>query len=83
VTKKELALTKKWVEIWKRAGPELERIRLEEVRNTDTTRAILILNDAFESARRIQPARKSSGLVEQQALFMKARRSGIPSGTVR
>lgn len=73
MTKKERAMTKKWVEIWKRAGPELERIRLEEVRNTDTTRAILILNDAFESARRIQPASKTSGLVEQQALFMKAR----------
>jgi hypothetical protein len=74
VTKKELALTKKWVEIWKRAGPELERIRLEEVRGTDTTRAILILNDAFESARLTCSVRNTSGLVEQQALFMKARR---------
>ena len=74
MTKKELALTKKWVEIWKRAGPELERIRLEEVRGTDTTRAILILNDAFESARLTGSVRNTSGLVEQQALFMKARR---------
>ncbi len=65
---------KRWVETWKKAGPELERIRREEVRRTDTTRAILILNDAFESARIQYPAKPTSGLVEQQAIFKKARK---------
>ncbi|MCI0746808.1 MAG: hypothetical protein L0Y58_15505 [Verrucomicrobia subdivision 3 bacterium] len=63
---------KKWVETWKTTGPILERLRREEVKQTDTTESILILNDAFESARLHYPLRPTSGLVEQQAWFMKA-----------
>ncbi len=69
-TPEELALAKKWLETWKRAGPELERIRREEIRKTDTPTAVALLAGAFESARFMGlPQRPSSGLVEQQRLF--------------
>jgi len=62
---------KEWVAAWKRAGPELERMRFEDVRRTDTAEAIEVLSDAFEWALRQYGARPSSGLVEQQAIFKK------------
>jgi hypothetical protein len=64
---------REWVAAWKRAGPELERIRFENVRQTKTADAIAQLSDAFEWALRQYGPRPSSGLVEQQAIFKKLR----------
>ena len=54
---------------WKRAGPELERIRMAEIRKADTTRAIIALDGPFQSALLHYKPRLSSGLVEQQRIF--------------
>ena len=66
-------LVRRWVENWRQAGPELERLRAEEIRNSDTAAAIEQLSDAFESARREWSAPATSGLVEQQRLFARLR----------
>jgi len=66
-------LIRRWVETWKEAGPALERLRTEEIRNSDTAAAIEQLSDAFESARRQWKPPATSGLVEQQRLFAKLR----------
>ncbi len=73
MTEEEKQLTLRWIECWRRAGPELERIRAEEIRATDTARSIQILDDAFESAIRLNPPQATSGLIEQQRLFVRAR----------
>jgi hypothetical protein len=64
----------RWVQTWRKAGEELEKIRREEIRNSSTQTAILALNDAFISAIRLNPIRMTSGLVEQQRLFRKMKR---------
>ena len=62
-----------WVRNWQKVGPILERLRDEEIRNTDTAAAIEQLNDAYESARLHWTPPKTSGLVEQQRWFAKLR----------
>ena len=71
----ELAQMKLLVETWKRAGPLLELQREEEVRRCDTARAIQSLRGCFLDARARFPVDTTSGLVEQQRLFMLARSS--------
>ncbi|MEK7674435.1 MAG: hypothetical protein AAB676_01205 [Verrucomicrobiota bacterium] len=71
MTKKERALTKRWVETWKKAGPELERIRREEVKRTKTAQGMQALAGCVTWTLRDQPPRTTSGLVEQQAWFSK------------
>jgi len=62
-----------WVETWKRAGPELEAIRREEVRDADNNKVLDLLEDAFNDALESRPPRESSGMVEMQTLFAKLR----------
>jgi len=68
-----------WVETWKRAGPELERMKREELR-------ALTEEEAYEQAQAlalsapddlwIEPGRLSAaGLIEQQRVFRKFRSS--------
>ncbi len=64
-------IEKKWLAAWRRAGPELERIRRDEIRHADTLGAIESLTDAFRIAQRDLGARMESGLVEQQRWFAK------------
>lgn len=64
---------KNWLENWKRLGPILEKIEAEELRGQD-------YNDGLEGfipllnwcCKHAEP-RTTSGLVEQQRYFMKAR----------
>ncbi|MBI5242455.1 MAG: hypothetical protein HY922_02075 [Elusimicrobia bacterium] len=63
----------RWVARWKKAGPELERIRREELLHVDVAGAIEMLEDAFLSALRNFPPQPASGLVEQQRLFGRLR----------
>lgn len=60
---------RRWLAGWQTAGPKLERLRAEAIRNSDTAAAIEQLSDAFESALRHYPPAATSGLVEQQRIF--------------
>ena len=73
MSEEEARQLKEWVAAWKRAGPELERMRFEDVRRTNTAHAIEVLSGAFEWALRQYGARPTSGLIEQQAVFAKMR----------
>jgi hypothetical protein len=73
MTDEEKQKLKLWVETWKRAGPALERFRHQELRafrHEDNVEAIDALLQIGYQHRRDDP---TSGLVEQQRLFMKAR----------
>ena len=74
MNEQELELTRKWVEIWKQAGPELEKIRRAELKKVSTQQAVSNLADAFEYTRLHFKAKPSSGLVEQQTWFQRFRR---------
>lgn len=60
---------RRWVETWRRAGIELERIRRKELRALDVQKAIALL---CGQPIRPRPLLPTSGLVEQQRWFMRA-----------
>lgn len=66
-------MIRRWAQTWKLAGPELERIRLREVRDEDSLLSLRLLAPAFELAVRNAPADASPGLVEMQRHFAKLR----------
>ena len=74
MTEQEKALTRAWVKNWQEVGPILEEIRAEEIRATDTVKAMEILDGMFTHAVESVPIRESSGLIEQQAVFARAKR---------
>ena len=64
---------RRWVETWKIAGPELERIRAEELRAmTESQAAALSEGLGFDPENVWLTAERSEsrGLIEQQRLFM-------------
>jgi len=68
-TPEQIALARKWVQMWKLAAVDLERFRRKKIRELDTYKAIALLCRTSDCTR---PAPKPwSGLVEQQRLFMK------------
>ena len=69
MTEKEMI--KLWVQTWKQAGPELEKIRLQEVRDEDNLMSLRQLARLFNHATSTQPPDESSGLVEMQRHFAK------------
>ena len=71
-TPAQIALGKRWVETWRKAGIELERIKREELRALDTYRAIEMLCGVFDPVQLARLARPTSGLIEQQRLFKRA-----------
>jgi hypothetical protein len=70
----EREMMRRWVETWKQAGPELEAIWREEVRQLDSRKHLAALEDAFNHALRTVPPRPTSGLIEMQDWFAKLRR---------
>ena len=60
----ECEAMRRWVETWKEAGPELEAIRLKELREADNLQVLAVLEGAFNHALRTLPPRPTSGLVE-------------------
>jgi hypothetical protein len=73
-TPEQLALARRWVETWRLAGADLERIRRAELRRLDGYRAIELLCGSADYTQPPRAARPTSGLVEQQSWFMKAAR---------
>jgi hypothetical protein len=71
-TPEQIALGRRWVETWRLAGADLERIRRKELRELDTYRAIELLCGPADYSRPPRAPMPSSGLVEQQRLFAKA-----------
>lgn len=74
MTDDERELVRRWAQTWKTVGPELERIRLQEVREEDNLLSLKLLAPAFEQALRSQEPGPWSGLVEMQRVFAKLRR---------
>ena len=73
------SLRKRWVETWRRAGEELERLRRAEIASIDTREAIrqIFGSDVASHGPALPAPSPTSGLIEQQAWFtriQKARR---------
>jgi hypothetical protein len=70
-------LLRKWVDTWRRAGPELERIHRAELQAVDTREAVRqIFGDMRFPA---SPAPATSGLIEQQAWFARIHHGRLKS----
>jgi hypothetical protein len=67
----ERELMRRWVEAWKEAGPVLDAIRRQEIRQDDNLKVLALLECAFNQVVREMPLRPSSGLVEMQSWFAK------------
>ncbi len=70
----ERELIRQWALTWKEVGPELEKIRMREVRDEDTLLSLKLLAPAFDHAARTHPPDESTGLVEMQRHLAKLRR---------
>jgi hypothetical protein len=73
-TPEQVASAKRWVQIWKKAGPELERLRREELRRLDPKCSIELLCGPADYTIPPRAPKPTSGLVEQQRWFMKVYR---------
>lgn len=62
-----------WMRAWRSAGAALERVRREELRSLDGQKALALLTGTADYRQEPRKPRASSGLVEQQRWFMKAR----------
>ena len=62
-----------WVDTWKRAGPALEAVKRRELRFYDYDINRALMDDMLQWACDHRRIRLTSGLVEQQRIFMKMR----------
>ncbi len=62
-----------WVEGWKRTGKVLERLRREEIENSNLADSIRGFDLALKSALWLEPAKPYSGLVEYHKILSKLR----------
>ena len=65
---------RRWVAAWKRAGPALERVRRQELRHLNTFAAIALLCGPADYTVAPRAPKPTSGLIEQQRVFSRARR---------
>lgn len=63
-----------WVENWAKVGPKLEAIRRRELRQMTYQQRIEAIDTLLQIGCRFAKPRRTSGLVEQQRLFQKARK---------
>jgi hypothetical protein len=73
-TPEQVAAGRRWAESWKAAGPELERIRREELRRIDPLKTLALLCGPANYHLPPRAPKATSGLVEQQRPFAKRRR---------
>jgi len=69
----QATLAARWVATWKTAGPELERIRRAELRAADTFLSIQGLCMPMDFSQEPFKPAQTSGLIEQQLWFSRAR----------
>lgn len=69
----QVAQARRWVQAWKNAAPELERVRRRELRELDVSKAIALLCGEADYRRPPRAPKPTSGLIEQQRVFRKAR----------
>lgn len=74
-TPEQVARGRRWVKAWQDAAPHLERVRREELRQLDPYTAIALLCGPADYRVPPRAPRDGSGLVEQQRLFRKLRRT--------
>lgn len=72
-TPEQIERGKRWVEAWKTAGEEMERLRRQELRGLDPVQAIALLCGPADYTVEPRAPKPASGLVEQQRWFMKLR----------
>lgn len=65
---------KEWVRIWKNNTKILREVWVQDLRRLDTPQAVMNLRPAYRSAQMINEPSTTSGLVEMQAIFMRARK---------
>jgi hypothetical protein len=71
-TPEQIAHGKLWVQAWREAGPIMEQLRRDELRQIDAQKAIALLCGPADYRVTPRAPKPSSGLVEQQSWFMKA-----------
>lgn len=65
----------KWIETWEKAGSALDRVKLNELRADDYySQNQVLLNEMLQYAFEHRKLRLSSGLIEQQKIFMKLKK---------
>jgi len=72
-TPEQIAKAKRWVRTWVEAAPELEAIRRRELRELDTLRTLKLLCGPANYRVPPRAPKPTSGLVEQQRWFMRAK----------
>ena len=65
--------SKAWIERWRRCGPVLEEIRRRELREFKQSENAHIVDGLMQLGHDPPVRRETSGLVEQQRLFRRAR----------
>jgi hypothetical protein len=71
-TPHQIADARRWVETWRLAGEDLERIKRRELRELDTYKTIALLCGPADYTVPPRAPKPWSGLVEQQEFFMRA-----------
>lgn len=66
--------SKELVANWSITGPILERLKIEEYRNSNLADILLSLSDVTRSSLLAHPPKPYSGLIEMQRLFSKMKR---------
>ena len=73
--KTKIKKIEKWVNTWKKAGPALDEVKLKELRSVDYyNHNQALLNEMLRYAFEHREPRLSSGLIEQQKIFMKLKK---------
>jgi hypothetical protein len=63
----------RWMQAWRSAGEAIERVRRAELRSLDGRKALALLTGPADYRAEPRKPRATSGLVEQQRWFKKAR----------
>jgi len=64
-------LLRRWIDAWKQAGPELERMRVADMRRQHLPTTIPLLDELLRAALEANPPVPTSGLVEMQRWFIR------------